>query len=162
MVYNKKILYPGILVILLIIIVGIILTSNKKEDIYKTPQPEEVVRQYFTSWNNKDYPDMYAAISDGFKKIEPTAKDLSSFRAYASSQGIEGIIIKNIKEKSNDGITSEVDYEIKLVLGEGVEGNEKIDEKKSFSGTFTLKYRQADVIPGWKLIHPYGNNIDKA
>ena len=119
---------------------------------YNVPSPKEVVRQYFAGWSNKNYPDMYAAISDGFKKIEPTAKDLRAFKSYAESQGIESVNILSIKEISNDGITASVEYSIEFVLSNG--------KKTKFDGTSTLKYRQGDIIPGWKLIHPYGENID--
>ena len=126
---------------------------NKEEKIeYNAPSPEQVVNQYFTAWNNKNYPDMYAAISDGFKKIELTAKDLRAFKSYAESQRIDSIKILSIKEISNDGKTAAVEYSIEFLLSEG--------KKSRFDGTFTLKYRKGDVIPGWKLIHPYGENID--
>ena len=32
--------------------------------------------------------------------------------------------------------------------------------KQNFSDKFSLKFGQGDIIPGWKLIHPYGENID--
>lgn len=152
--YNKKILIVGLLIILFVIIVGVIFIKNtqKIKEEYTTPTPEEVVRQYFTAWDNKNYPDMYAIISDGFKKIDPNAKDLATFRNFASSQGIENINILNIKEKSNEGATAQVDYSIEFVLTNG--------NKQPFNGTFTLKFRQGDIILGWKLIHPYGENID--
>ena len=151
---NKKILYTGLLIIALVVIIGIVLEKNKPkvEEQYTTPQPEEVVRQYFTAWNNKNYPDMYAALSDGFKRIEPTAKDLAAFRDYAGSQGINSVNILNIQEKSNDGTTAAVDYTVEFILSDGTASH--------FDGTFTLKYRQGDIIQGWKLIHPYGENID--
>ena len=119
---------------------------------YKIASPEEVVRQYFTAWDKKNYQDMYAVISDGFKKIEPTASDLRAFKAYAESQGVEGVNILSIREISNDGTTASVGYSIEFTLSNG--------KKTNFGGTFTLKYRQGDVILGWKLIHPYGENID--
>jgi len=140
---------------LLVFIAGIAYISLLPKDEqpeYNVPSPEEVVRQYFTSWDKKNYPDMYAAISDGFKKIEPTAKDLRAFKEYAGSQGINSIRIISIKEASNDGITSSVDYSVEFMLSNG--------KKNKFDGTFTLKYRQGDIIQGWKLIHPYGENID--
>lgn len=151
---NKKILYFGLVIIILILVIGIFI-QNKKKDldvVYTVPLPEEVVRQYFTSWNNKDYPNMYATLSDGFKKLEPTAKDLATFREFAGSQGIEEIKIINIEEESNDKTTAQVDYSVEFILNNL--------EKRSFSGTFTLKYRQGDIIPGWKLTHPYGENVD--
>ncbi len=151
---NKKILYFGLVTIILILVIGIFIQNKKKSSdvFYTVPLPEEVVRQYFTAWSNKDYPNMYATLSDGFKKLEPTAKDLATFREFASSQGIEEIKIINIKEESNDGTTAQVDYSVEFILNNL--------EKRSFSGTFTLKYRQGDIIPGWKLTHPYGENVD--
>jgi len=119
---------------------------------YSIKKPEEVVKQYFESWNRKDWPNMYATLSDGFKKIDPDAKDLTAFRNYASSQGIEDIRIIDIREDSNDGTTAIVAYSVEFTLSNG--------KKQSFNDKFTLKFRQADVILGWKLIHPYGPNID--
>ena len=133
-------------------IIYIALTSKEENIEYNIPLPEEVVKQYFASWDKKNYPDMYAAISDGFKKIEPTARDLRAFKEYAGSQGIEGVNILSIKEISNDGTTAAVDYNVEFLLLDG--------KKNRFDGTFTLKYRQGDVIQGWKLIHPYGEKID--
>ena len=165
---NKKILIIGLLAILLIVIIGVIFVKNtkKSEEVYMTPPPEEVVRQYFTAWNNKNYPNMYAVISDGFKKIEPTAKDLNSFRTYTSSQGIEGINIISMELESMTmggmevekdmsgmpGMQAIVAYNVELIFSDGT--------KREFSDKFTLKFREADVIMGWKLIHPYSNNID--
>ncbi len=150
---NKKILYIGLAVLFLIFIAGIIWINNKpKTEEYTFPSPKEVVEQYFNSWNNKDYVNMYATFSDGFKRIEPTAKTLQDFKNYADSQGIEEVEVVNIEEKSNDGETAGVDYGIVLTLSNG--------QKSEYDGTFTLKYRKGDVIQGWKLIHPYGENID--
>ncbi len=161
---NKKIIYSGLLILLVVLVVGIMfqnrqLKTEQQQD-YQFPSPETVVRQYFTAWNAHNYPEMYATISDGFKKIDIRTKDLAAFRQFASSQGIERVMIKNITEISNDGTTAQVNYDIELVVGEGNEKNEKIDDTKPFRGTFTLKYRQGDVIHGWKLIHPYGEKID--
>src|SRR3989344_2743113 len=95
-------------------IVFISLSNGNEEADYETPSPEKAVEQYFTSWGNKNYPDMYAAISDGFKKIEPTAKDLRAFKEYAESQGIDNVERLSIKETSNDGRTATVDYNIEF------------------------------------------------
>lgn len=150
---NNKILYTGLIVLFVIFIAGIIWTNNKpKAEEYIFPSPENVVEKYFTSWSNKDYVNMYSVFSDGFKKIEPTAKTLQGFKNYVDSQGIENAEIKEIKELSNDGQTASVDYNVEFILDNG--------QKTPYQGTFTLKYRQGDVIQGWKLIHPYGDNID--
>jgi len=119
---------------------------------YSIKNPEEVVRQYFESWDRKDWPNMYATLSDGFKRIDPDAKDLSAFINFASSQGITGEKIIAIKQESNDGITAIIAYSVEFTLSDG--------SKQEFNDKYTLKFRQGDVIPGWKLIHPYGQNID--
>lgn len=119
---------------------------------YSIKKPDEIVRQYFESWDRKDWPNMYATLSDGFKRIDPSAKDLTVFKNFASSQGIEKIRIISIKEDSNDGSTAIVAYSVEFILSDG--------SKRNFSDKFTLKFRQGDVILGWKLIHPYGSNID--
>ena len=126
--------------------------QNEVADNYQVAPPEEVVRQYFTSWNNKDWPNMYATLSDGFKKIDPNTKDLATFRDFASSQGVEGIKIININEESDDGSAATVAYSVEFTLTDG--------STRPFSDSFTLRFRQGDIIPGWKLIHPYGPNVD--
>ena len=151
-------------VFILVLIAAFIFYSRsqpaEKVNEYHQPMPEDAVRFYFTSWNTKNYPDMYSTLSDGFKKMEPTAHYLLYFQKYVESQGVEAVNLLNVKETSNDGITATVDYDVELVLGEGNEGKEKADEKKRLTGTFTLKNRQSDIIRGWKLIHPYGNYTD--
>lgn len=119
---------------------------------YERPTPEEVVEQYFEAWAKKDWPNMYATISDGFKKIDETARTLEAFGKFAGSQGIEEIRIMGLGEESNDGSSAVVAYSVEFVMGDG--------RRQSFSDKFTLKFRQSDVIPGWKMIHPYGPNID--
>jgi len=152
---NKKILYIGLAVLFIILIAGIIIEGNKtKAEDYKFPSPKEVVEQYFTSWNNKDYVNMYATFSDGFKGVEPTAKTLQDFKNYVSSQDIEKVEIVSIEESENDGQTASVDYEVASTLSDG--------QKSFYKGQFTLKYRTGDVVQGWKLIHPYGENIDNS
>jgi len=154
---NKKLFYAGLFLIILFILVGIIIINSSKNTTplgYNFPTPEEVVQHYFITWNNKDYANMYSTFSDGFKRIEPTAKDLATFRKYAESQGIKAIKIININEKSNDGKTASVDYSVEFTL--------KNNEKRKFKDTFTLKFRSGDIIQGWKLIHPYGENIDES
>jgi len=149
---NKRILYSGLAVLFVIFVIGVIWTNSRSTEVeYNFPGPEKVVEQYFSSWNNKDYTNMYATISDGFKKIEPTAITLKEFKNYVDSQGIQGVKILTIKEISNDGQTASVDYDVEFVLTNG--------QKTPFRGAFTLKYRK-DVIQGWKLIHPYGEKID--
>ena len=150
---TQSTLILGAAIIAAVLIAGIayVRLTQQSEQPYQTPTPEEVVRQYFESWNKKDWPNMYAAISDGFKKIDPNAKDLATFRNFASTQGINEVNILSIKEESNDGTTAGVSYSVEFILS---------GSRRSFSDRFTLKFRQGDIIPGWKLIHPYGPNID--
>jgi len=113
--------------------------------------PEKVVQAYFEAWDEKEYEGMYALISDGFKKIEPTATSLEEFTTYAEAQQIESVAIDSIQQISNDGKEALVDYDIVFVIA---------GKEIPFSGSYTLKYRTNDDVPGWKLIHPYGENID--
>lgn len=151
---NKKILYGGLIALFIIAIVWVVIINSKTIEDYDFPEPSIVVEQYFTSWSNKDYPNMYSTISDGFKKIEPSAKNFQDFKTYVNSQNIESIDIVNIKTITKDKQTAEVDYNITLNTNEG--------KAIPYQGSFTLKYRIGDIIRGWKLIHPYGENIDNA
>mgnify|MGYP001620090182 FL=1 len=152
---NKQTLYIGLAVLFIIFVVGIMwVNSTPKVEEYNFPSPEKVVEQYFTSWDNKDYVNMYTTFSDVFKKIEPTAKSLQNFKDYVNTQNTNGVNIRDIKEINNDGQTASVDYNVEFVLGNG--------QKSIYDGTFTLKYREGDIIKGWKLIHPYGENIDNS
>lgn len=151
---NKKVLLWGLIVLVAISAAGVayIQLTQKPARPYRVPEPVDVVSQYFMAWNARDWPNMYATISDGFKKIDPDAKDLATFGDFAGSQGIEGVSIISIKEISNDGTTASVEYSVEFILSD--------DSKRQFSDTFTLKFKQGDIIPGWKLIHPYGSNVD--
>ncbi|MEM4307246.1 MAG: hypothetical protein QW559_02680, partial [Candidatus Woesearchaeota archaeon] len=64
---NSTILAIGAGIIAVVVFVGLIVIKPAKEQVYVSPSPTEVVRQYFESWNNKAWADMYATISDGFK-----------------------------------------------------------------------------------------------
>ena len=121
------------------------------EDVSKLT-PEQVVKLYFQSWNGKKYDVMYSAISDGFKQIEPTAKKFEDFKAYMNKfyESSSGINIVEVKETYKNEKEAGINYKIEIT--------EKDDAKKEFSSTYTLKKRAN----GWKLIHPYGNNIDKS
>ena len=112
--------------------------------------PEQVVKLYFQSWNDKKYDVMYSAISDGFKQIEPTAKTFEDFKAYLSKfyETSSGINIVEVKETYKNEKEAGIDYKIEII--------NKDHSKKEFSSTYTLKKKTN----GWKLIHPYGQNID--
>ncbi len=130
---------------LLLFVAGCSNTENKSE------KPAIAVSRYFEAWNEKDYTTMYNLMSDGFKSLELTAATFDKFKAYAESQGIDKIETISIAETSNDGKQATVDYNIKFII----KGKEM-----PFKGTYTLKYKKEDIVPGWKLIHPYGDNID--
>ncbi len=167
---KKKPVFIWVSIAVFVVAVFLILSQNLQENLnlpgfslfgeqeeglqveYSIKQPVEIVRQYFESWDKEDWPNMYATLSDGFKRIDQNAKDLASFRDYASSQGIEGVKVIDAKEKSKDDYTAIVSYSVEFAMNDG--------SKKNFSDEFTLKFRPGDVIRGWKLIHPYGSNID--
>lgn len=152
---NKKLLYIGAVIgIFIILSLFIFFKDVPKENNGKESISEKVVRQYFKSWDKKDYAGMYSIISDGFKEIDPNAKDLESFRNYASSQNINGVTVKKINENLNNGKTAVVSYSVEFIFTKG--------DSLPYKNQFTLKYRENDEIPGWKLIHPYGENIDNS
>ena len=148
----KQVILISIAVFVFVVAVGVILqTTENKQTEYKFPGAAEVVKQYFESWGEKNWVEMYSTISDGFKKIEPTAQTLSDFRNYQKTQGIDHIHILSIKEKSSDGRVSVIDYSIELVA----------NGSKNVSGSFTLKFRSGDIIQGWKITNPYGDKTDE-
>ena len=91
----------------------------------------------------------YNLISDGFRQIDPQAKDLDTFSSYMEQYFKQGksIGVKSVKEQYNSGTEAGVEYAIVMELNSG---------KREFTSTYTLKKRNN----GWKLIHPYGENID--
>src|SRR3989344_2926922 len=97
---NRRNIVIAVVVIILIVLFVVYTIGMPEDSGYERPSPVKVVEQYFNSWNDKDYVNMYAAISDGFKRIEPTAKDLQTFREYIISQNIEKVDILSIEEKS--------------------------------------------------------------
>ena len=115
-----------------------------------TLNPEQVVILYFQAWNNKQYDVMYSLISDGFKHIEPTAKTFDDFKDYMGKfyDTSSGINVIEAKESYRNEKEAGIEYKIEITNKDGT--------KKEFSSTYTLKKRTN----GWKLIHPYGKNID--
>ena len=112
--------------------------------------PEQVAILYFQAWNDEQYDVMYSLISDGFKQIEPTAKTFNGFKSnmekfYDTSLGVS---IVEAKESYRTDKEAGVDYKIEMTGKDGT--------KREFSSTYTLRKRTN----GWKLIHPYGENID--
>lgn len=143
--------FNKIRVYLLLVISLLFLGACTKQQITSQTQAEKDVRIYFEAWDKQDWKTMYSLISDGFKKIDPNAKTLANFEAFASSQGITSVKINLIKEKISDGKQATVDYDVIFIIN---------GKTTPFQSTFTLKYKPKDQQPGWKLIHPYGNNID--
>lgn len=135
--------------ILAIFVVACQQNSNQKNDV-SSLTPEQVVMLYFQAWNDKQFDVMYSLISDGFKQIEPTTKSFDDFKNYMSKfyDTSTGIEIVEVKETYQNDKEAGINYKINIVR--------KNDEKTEFSSTYTLKRRTN----GWKLIHPYGQNID--
>ena len=112
--------------------------------------PEQVVILYFQAWNDEQYDVMYSLISDGFKQLEPTAKTFEGFKSYMEKfyDASSGVKVIEAKESYKNDKEAGVDYKIEIANKDGT--------KKEFSSTYTLRKRAN----GWKLIHPYGENID--
>lgn len=127
-----------------------------QKNIPATPQdvsiltPEQIVTLYFQAWNDKKYDVMYSLISDGFKQIEPTAKTFDDFKLYISKfyETASGVEIVEANEAYQNEKEAGINYKIKII--------NKDNTKREFSSAYTLKKRAN----GWKLIHPYGQNID--
>lgn len=143
-----QILKPLIIGMFVLVVLGACSPKQQVTTVQR-PTPEDVVRTYFTAWNTKDYGTMYQQISEGFKQIDPQAKDIQTFSASMAVYFEKGdaLLVQSVKETSNNGKKATVEYTILMKL--------KSDEKP-FSGTYTLKKR----VGGWKLIHPYGENVD--
>lgn len=112
--------------------------------------PKQVVVLYFQSWNDEQYDVTYSLVSDGFKQIEPTAKTFDEFKTYMEKffDTDLGVSIIEAKESYRTDKEAGVDYKIEITRKDGT--------KREFSSVYTLKKRSN----GWKLIHPYGENID--
>jgi len=132
------------------------------EDV-STLNPEQVVVLYFQALNDEQYDTMYSLISDGFKQIEPTAKTFSNFKSYMEKfyDTALGVRIVDAKESYSTDKEAGVDYKIEITNKDG--------SKKEFSSVYTLKKRESNAserertrsqVTGWKMIHPYGKNID--
>ena len=119
------------------------------EDV-STLTPEQVVILYFQAWNDEQYDVMYSLLSDGFKQIEPTAKTFDDFKTYMEKfyDTALGVRIVEAKESYKTDKEAGIDYKIEITRKDGT--------KREFSSVYTLKKRTN----GWKLIHPYGENID--
>ena len=112
--------------------------------------PKEVTSLYYESFAARDYKTMYALVSDGFKLVEPTAQTYDKFaiemdRFYDSADEIRFI---SADESVIDGNSANVNYHIEVRLKSG--------QIKPFDSAFSLKKQNN----GWKLIHPYGKNVD--
>ena len=93
---------------------------------------------------------MYSLISEGFKQIEPTAKDLTTFQQEMSKffDAATSIMVTSTSIRSETPTEVVVDYVALITLKSGTQ-----QELKS---GFTVKKKPE----GWRLIHPYGKNID--
>ena len=119
------------------------------EDV-STLTPEQIVILYFQAWNDEQYDVMYSLISDGFKQIEPTAKTFDDFKANMEKFYDTALEVRIVEAKESYRTEKEagIDYKIEITRKDGT--------KREFSSVYTLKKRAN----GWKLIHPYGENID--
>lgn len=145
---------PGLFVAGMVLLAGCVSPPAQRISYSPALAPPDVVALYFNAWAAKDYEPMYAAISDGFKKIEPTAASYENFTAYMSKfyESSRSIKLVSVNETANDNTAASVDYTIEI---------EQLDGTRTpFSGSYTLRYRANDTAPGWKLIHPYGKNVD--
>lgn len=150
---NMKIKHFLLIIGIAVILILVLSCSSKqkKEQELTTLSPEQVVELYYMSLDSEDYATMYSLISNGFKTLEPTAKDFPTFKSSMAKfyESFTGVRINKVKETSNDGKKASVDYSIALFSADGT---------KEFKSAFTLKMTPT----GWKLIHPYGEHVDNS
>lgn len=141
--WKPLLLLAAVAVLLLVITLS---GFGAKRDFSKL-SPTEVVQEYYEAFGRQDYAAMYALMSDGFKKVEPTAKDFETFKSYISKyyETADGVKVLGAREVSNDGMQAVVDYEVELFIKTG---SRKVESE------FVLKKKEN----GWKLVHPYGLN----
>ncbi len=125
-------------------------STLQDKDRYKDLTPEKVVKEYYTAWATFDFKKQYALISDGFKKLEPSAKDLETFSNYMLAFYGQGSAIEllEVSQKYFDGKEAEVGFRLNLKLKSG--------QEEIKSGVQKLRLTDS----GWKLVAPYGNKID--
>lgn len=135
--------------LLLLIAVFAFFGFGMKRD-YASLSPTEVVREYYEAFGRQDYAAMYALMSDGFKQIEPTAKDFETFKEYISKyyQTADGVKVLSVRETFNSETGATVEYAVELNLKTGA---------RKVTSEFELKKKEN----GWKLVHPYGLNAEQ-
>lgn len=131
-------------------IITFLIMTGCSAEVPETTEAMKIVEKYYTALNEKNYQVMYSLISEGFKHIEPTAKSYDLFATYMNKfyDTSESIRLTKTTGTSASADKVVVDYVAEIVLKNGV-----IKELKS---SFTVKKKPE----GWKLIHPYGQNID--
>ncbi len=152
---NKSSLIEKMFLVLFVILLVLVIvqqTGSINQTVSRST-PEGSVRYYFEAWNNKSYDVMYNAISDGFKKVEPTAANLSEFTKLINSSDVNRVDILLINTTSNDGFSANVDFDVIYYIN-----NVPAPSKSNF----LLIYRSDDRVPGWKIIQPYGAKVESS
>jgi hypothetical protein len=140
----------------LLLVPLVLLAGCAQQQATGTDDPEEVMRtvaiRYYEALDARDYLTMYGLISEGFKQLEPTARTYGDFEAYMSRfhDTATGIRVASAEVAYATGTEVGVSYVAIITLKDGRES-----ELKS---TFTVRKKPE----GWRLIHPYGQNIDES
>lgn len=138
-------------IVLILFVAALAVVLLPKNSFFSTP--DATVNYYFQSWNEKNWEGMYSAISDGFKKTEPTASNLTNFENLLKSANVNSVQVHLVNVTSNNGTYAIVRFEVTYDIN-GTAATSRSD--------FLLRYRQNDAVPGWKLIQPYGNKADES
>lgn len=133
-----------------ILAIFLFMTACAPQSSSETAIAEKIVVDYYTALNTKDYQTMYGLISEGFKQIEPTAKTYAAFVPYMSKffDTANRIEVRSTKVTSSTLTNIVVEYVAVIELKNG--------QNKELKSSFTIKKKTE----GWRLIHPYGQNID--
>ena len=137
---------------ILFITILLIACQNTNQEIKDSNEKTaiDIVDLYYKSLNNKNYETMYSLISEGFKQIEPTAKDYQTFELYMKrfSNSFESVEAKDIRLVESFAEAGKVSYNMFL--------KPKNVEMQQLNLTTELKIKNNE----WKMIHPYSNKID--
>ncbi|MFA6022544.1 MAG: NTF2-like N-terminal transpeptidase domain-containing protein [Candidatus Pacearchaeota archaeon] len=151
--YNKLAVY--VIATALIVTISIVFYTsmgNNSNKIITEDDSAKAVREYFNAWDKKDYGKMYQLISDGFKDNETTAKNFLIYKTYMNSQDVNRVRTIELMLIDKEDSVARIEYSIELISKKGL--------ITPLNEEFTLKYFPNSTIPGWKLIHPYGNFVD--
>lgn len=136
--------------IVLLLLLAVLAGCGPQQSLRVEGTPRDIVEKYYGAWSQKDYETMYGLVSDGWKRLEPTARSEGEFARFLDGfyNNAKGIRLAFASEQSNTGSEAVVSMALEVELNDG----------RFVTNNQTLTLRLKDK--GWKLIHPYGDYVD--